>query len=62
MSERVTLSTKEVAHRLGVSKAFIYLEIQRGKLATLTFGKRRLVHVADVDAYIAANRHEAKAT
>lgn len=42
MSERVTLSTKEVAHRLGVSKAHIYNEIQRGNLAILTFGKWHL--------------------
>ena len=61
MADRVTLSPKEAAHRLGVSKSFLYLEMNRGKLASLTFGKRRLIHVDDLNAYIAANRHTASA-
>jgi excisionase family DNA binding protein len=61
MSDRVVLSMKEVGHRLGVSPSFLYDEINRGKLSTIKLAKRRLVHVDDLAAYIAANRHEAKA-
>jgi len=51
------ISVKEVAHRLGgVSLSFVYDEINRGKLVTIKLRKRRLVSVADFDAYIAAGR------
>lgn len=56
MPERLTLSMKELAHMLGVSPAFLYNEINRGKLKTIKFGKRRLILREDVDAYIAAHR------
>lgn len=45
---------KETAHRLGVSKAYLYLEVDRGNLKTICFGKRRLVAVADMHAYVAS--------
>jgi excisionase family DNA binding protein len=61
MNDRINLSMKEAAHRLGVSKAFLYLELSRGNLASLKFGKRRLLTVTDLEAYQAAHRHEAKA-
>lgn len=56
MENRVTLSPKEAAHRLGISKSFLYLEMNRGNLASLSFGKRRLIHVDDLAAYVAAQR------
>jgi hypothetical protein len=46
---------------LGVSQAFLYDEINRGKLVTVKLSKRRLVHVDDLNAYIAANRQAPKA-
>lgn len=59
MLTRVTLSPKQAAAVLGVSVAYLYKEMGRGRLTTLTFGKRRLIHQDDLAAYIAANRHTA---
>lgn len=59
--QRVAHSIRETAQRLGVSKAFLYLEMQRGRLATIKVGKRRLVRVEDEAAYLAANRQLPKA-
>ena len=61
MAERLTHTISETAERLGVSQSFLYLEIGRGKLATLKFGKRRLVHVEDEAAYLARHRQTAEA-
>jgi excisionase family DNA binding protein len=61
MSDRVVLSMKEVAHRLGVSISFLYDEGNRGRLATVKMSKCRRVHVDDLAAYIAANRQCARA-
>jgi excisionase family DNA binding protein len=56
---RVTLTPKEAAAALGVSVAHLYKEMGKGRLTTLLFGKRRLIHQDDLSAYIAANRHTA---
>jgi len=56
MSTRVTLTPKEAANTLGVSVAYLYKEMGRGRLPTLAFGRRRLIHQDDLNAYIAANR------
>ncbi len=42
MSTRVTHTPKEAAGILGVSVAFLYKEMGRGKLSSLAFGARRL--------------------
>lgn len=52
MSTRVTMVPKEAADILGVSVAFIYKEM--GRLTSLKFGARRLIHQNDLNAYIAA--------
>lgn len=59
MSTRVTHTPKEAAGILGVSVAFLYKEMGRGKLSSLAFGARRLIHQDDLNAYIAANRETA---
>ena len=56
MTDRINLSMKEASYRLGVSKAFLYLELSRRNLASIQFGKRRLISVADLEAYQAAHR------
>lgn len=56
MSTRVTHTPKEAAHILGVSVAWLYKEMGRGHLPTLTFGRRRLIHQDDLNSFIAANR------
>ena len=61
MPDRIAYSIDETAHRLGVSRAFLYLEIDRGKLATVKVGKRRLVRVEDEAAYLTAHRQTARA-
>lgn len=60
MSTRVTLTPKEAADILGVSIAFLYKEMVRGRLATLKFGARRLIHRNDLDAYIDKHREDAR--
>ncbi|MBA2589714.1 MAG: helix-turn-helix domain-containing protein [Alphaproteobacteria bacterium] len=57
MATRVTLTPKEASHTLGVSVAWLYKEMGRGHLPTLTFGRRRLIHQDDLNIFIAANRH-----
>jgi len=52
-TERRAWGVVEVATLLGVSPAFIRLEIQRGKIATLRIGRRVLIASATLDAYIA---------
>jgi len=61
VSDRIAYSIAETAHRLGVSRSFLYLELDRGKLASCKIGGRRLVRVADADAYLAAHAEQAKA-
>ena len=56
MSSRVTHTPKEAAHILGVSVAWLYKEMGRGHLPTITFGRRRLIHQDDLNAFLAANR------
>jgi len=41
--ERKAYSIAEVAQQHGVSKAFVHLEIRRGRLRVLRLGRRRLI-------------------
>ncbi len=56
MSDRITHTIDETAQRTGLSRSFLYLEMKRGKLATIKVGKCRRVHVADEAAYLQAHR------
>ena len=57
MTDRVTLTPKEAAHTLGVSVTWLYKEMGRGHLPTLSFGRRRLIHKDDLNTFVASNRH-----
>ncbi len=52
--ELLTLS--EAAERLRISKWGLYQLINKRQLNSITIGKRRLVTVADLDAYVDARR------
>ena len=59
MADKLVISMKEAAHRLGVSLAFLYDQRTAGKFPTIQLGKRRLVAVADLEAYLVGNRESA---
>jgi excisionase family DNA binding protein len=59
MTDKIAHSIDETAHRIGVSRSFLYLEIKARRLATIKVGKRRLVRVEDETAYLAAHRQAA---
>lgn len=58
MSDRVTLTPKAAAHVLGISLPFLYKAMNRGELASLKFGTRRLIHRDDLARFIDAHRHQ----
>lgn len=47
------LSVDEAGATLGLSRAFVYSELQAGRLRTIKVGRRRLVPAAAIAAYIA---------
>jgi len=55
MADRIAFSVAEMAKRTGLSRSFLYLEIEAGRLQTLKIGKRRLVRVEDEASYLAAH-------
>jgi len=55
MSDQLAISVREAAHRLGISKSLLYLEIEKGKINSVKLGKRRLIRVVDAEAYLTAN-------
>lgn len=48
----------ELAESLDVSSGFIRLEVQRGRLATLSVGRRVLVLATEVDRYLSTAARE----
>lgn len=58
MLEKITKNTKiaysieEMAAQTSLSKAFIRLEIKRGKLRATKFGRRVLIRYEDMSEYI----------
>jgi excisionase family DNA binding protein len=57
----VAFSIPTMAARIGVSRSFLYEELKAGKLKSFKIGKRRLIHVEDEAAYLAAHRQAATA-
>lgn len=49
---RLTLSIKETAQQLGLSKSTIYNLIKSGQLETLKLGRRTLIPLKSVEALI----------
>lgn len=50
--DRLAYSPDEAARLAGVSRAFLYLEMQRAKLRTVKIGRRRLVRREDLLAWL----------
>lgn len=53
--DRLTISLEEAAWRLSVSPSFLRLEIERGRIRPVRFGRRVLISAAEIDRYIADN-------
>jgi excisionase family DNA binding protein len=49
---RLTFTVHEVAGLLGVSSKLIYEEIQRGNIAAITLGRRRVIPKTEVERII----------
>ena len=58
MAQNKSLSTKEVADILHVSKSTVYDLIRRGEIHSYKIGRKVRFTQDDVDAYIARSRHE----
>lgn len=56
MIEAVAFSIDDMARRTGLSRSFLYTEMQAGKLTTIKVGRRRLVRAVDEAAYLEAHR------
>jgi excisionase family DNA binding protein len=52
------LSVPEAAAVLGISKRYAQLLIAGGALPTIRLGRRRLVHRADLEAFITERREQ----
>jgi excisionase family DNA binding protein len=50
--ERVVLTVAEVMDTTGLSRQFIYNEVRSGRLRSLKVGRRRLVRVPDLEAWL----------
>lgn len=53
--KRMALSVKELAQRIGVSVAFVRLEIGRNHLRATRLGRRVLITHDEAQRYLAAN-------
>ena len=53
-TERLAISVEEAAELLGISRTSAYLAAQRGELPSRLIGRRRVVPVAALRAYLAA--------
>ena len=51
-SVQLAISIPNAANRAGVSRSTIYNQLGNGNLASLKIGKRRLIRVADLDAWL----------
>lgn len=56
---RLAYSPEEAARITGVSRAFLYLEMQRGKLTSVKIGRRRLIRRSDLLAWVGEAEHAA---
>ncbi|WP_293809376.1 helix-turn-helix domain-containing protein [uncultured Bosea sp.] len=56
---RLAYSPEEAARLTGVSRAFLYLEMQRGKLTSIKIGRRRLIRRSDLLAWVGEAEHAA---
>ena len=52
--QKLAVSTHEAAHLAGVGRTTIYEAIQSGDLKSLKIGKRRLIRIDALQAWLAA--------
>lgn len=57
-SDRGAFTIKEVAAYLGIGRATLYREIDRGRLRTAKVGGRRLIFRHQLDGYLKATLQE----
>lgn len=54
MNEKLALSVTELSRQIGVSRPMIYREIHSGKLHVMKLGRRTVIPVAAVNAWLEA--------
>jgi len=59
---RIALGVEEAARAASVSRAFLYRAISSKELSSSLLGRRRVIRVADLDAWIVARRAERRGT
>jgi excisionase family DNA binding protein len=52
-STKLLLDVREAARRVGIGRSKFYQELLSGRCESVTIGRRRLVPVVSLDAYIA---------
>ena len=52
MSQEILVTIDEAAHRLNVSRSFLYPLVMRGQIASLKLGRARRVSVRELEAYV----------
>ena len=62
MTTRRTYSVPEVAEMLGISRASVYVCIQRGEIPSLRLGGRVVIPRTAFEAFLAAGAHAATGT
>ncbi|HLY32233.1 MAG TPA: helix-turn-helix domain-containing protein [Ktedonobacterales bacterium] len=55
---RWLLTTAEAQHELHISRAFLFRLLARHELASITIGRRRMIPVTAIEAYIATRLAE----
>lgn len=53
--EPLVISLEDAAWRLSVSPSFLRLEISRGGIRPVRFGRRVMISAAEIERYVAAN-------
>lgn len=50
--DRILLSVDEVAQALSLGRSKVYEELNAGRIKSVTIGRARRIHRAEVDAYV----------
>lgn len=50
--EPLAISISKAARHAGIGRSTLYEQIKAGNLASLKIGKRRLIRIADLDAWL----------
>lgn len=54
---RLALSVEDAAHLLGVNRSHLYPRVMSGEIPSFKIGARRLISVAALEAWVAAQGH-----